>query len=157
MPELHTRPAEAADLSILSQFWYEKAVVVRQLERHAHLDADARGEWERQAAAWLEDDDIALLTAEADNAICGYLIACIRSGLPGLHPGGLGFITEIALDPHQYHGGAARELVAAALRWFDTRGIRSVVACAPRSSAVDQAFWRAYGAAKWMEWLWIRS
>ena len=146
-----------ADLPLLSQLWYEKAVLVQQQERHLKFDDQARMQWEHLAADWLDDEDTALLIVEAEGLVCGYLVACIRPGLPGMQPHRLGFITEIALDAHRYHGGAARELVECAFRWFDSREIHQVAAFVMRSSVIDQAFWRAYGGGKWMEWLWIRS
>jgi hypothetical protein len=157
MTALSTRPALLADLPLLSQLWYEKAVLVQQQERRFQLDADARTQWEHVAADWLCDDDSLLLVVAADDGVCGYLLACIRPGLPGMQPQQLGFITEIALDAHRYHGGAARELVEAAFCWFDSRAVRQVAAFVMRSSVIDQAFWRAYGGGKWMECLWIRS
>ncbi len=157
MNQLLTRLATHEDLSVLSGVWYDKAVLLAQQDQRIQLAPDARTAWEHALARWLVDPHYGVFVVESNQALCGYLVGQIQWVLPGMSPAQLGVIIDMAVDLHDYHPGAARALVDAARTWFNAQSVEQIVVQVHRQSAVEQAFWRSLGAARWMEWLWIRS
>jgi hypothetical protein len=151
------RPATNDDLAPMSALWYEKAVMLSQQDRRWRLGEQGRADWERQAAGWLRDEKCGVRVAQDGDAIVGYAIGWIQSAPPGMAFESFGMVSDLAIDAHTYHGGTARSLVLALRVWFASRGVWQMVASVPKRDAIGQAFWRAYGAAEWMEWLWIKS
>ena len=108
------------------------------------------------AAEWLGDARCGFFSAENEGGLVGYIAGWLLP-MPGVTPGQIGLVTEIALDAHGYHGGAGRELVGALRRWFEGKGAGQMAVASPHYDAVAQAFWRSLGAVEWMDVLWIKS
>lgn len=157
MNDLSTRAANRSDLPSLSALWHEKAVLLAQQDRRFQLEGGARAAWEQAAGEWLENPACLLLILASGVRVVGYVIGWVQAAPPGITIRELGMITDLAVDVHEYHAGGARILVDAARRGFEARGVQQIVVSVPRRSVIEQAFWRAYGAAQWMEWLWIKS
>ncbi|MDX2136506.1 MAG: hypothetical protein SF123_00300 [Chloroflexota bacterium] len=151
------RPVQQDDLPQLSALWYEKAALLAAQDTRLRLHPDARGEWQQVASTWVTASERVFLAAFQDGTAIGYLVGAVQPAPPGYLPALLGSIEDLTLDVHRFEGGSARALVAAARSAFHAQGVEQIVVRVPRRSAIEQAFWRAYGAAQWMESLWIRS
>lgn len=149
------RPAQPADLPALARMWYEKVALQQQADRWLRFAPDAETRWQAAAAAWLTDDTLALLVADAPDGLAGYALVRLQPGTPGLLPETLGVLSDMALDTHHYRGGVGRLLVNAAQAWLAARGVHQLTVSVSRRSAVEQAFWRSLGAQEWMDGLWM--
>jgi ribosomal protein S18 acetylase RimI-like enzyme len=146
-----TRAATLADIPILVELWYERALL-QQLQ----LAPDARDRWAAAASTWLGEKDTAIFVAENDDQLLGYVVGRVQPASPGLIPEWQGVITEIAIDVHHYHGGVGRLLVNAIQTWLRSRNMEQFLVSVPHRSPLEQAFWRGLGAVRWMEVLWIK-
>lgn len=150
------RPAAVDDLPTLAAYWHEKWTLLSQADRRVRLAPDARAAWIAAAQTGLNESHRVLLVAEDDERVIGYVVGRIELQ-PGLLPERLGVLTDIALDMHGYHAGAARALVEGLRAWFAARGVTQMMVWTPRRQPVEQAFWRALGAAEWMDGLWLKQ
>ncbi len=107
------------------------------------------------AAVWLNDPRCGCFAAVDDGEPVGYIVGWLQP-VPGIVPGQIGLVSEIAIDAHGYYGGAGRELAGRLRAWFAERGAQQMAVVTPHFDAVSQAFWRSFGAAEWMDILWIR-
>lgn len=151
---LTIRTTTVNDLPALAHFWHEKLL----LQTHARTvpAPHAPETWAASAAGWLNDARCGFFSAENEGKLVGYIVGWLLP-MPGITPGEIGIITEIALDAHGYHGGAGRELVGALRGWFEGRAAAQMAVVSPHYDAVAQAFWRSLGAVEWMDVLWIKS
>lgn len=150
---LTIRAARATDIPALSRLWHEKMVL--HADHRTAPAPDAAQVWASAAEAWLDDTRCGFFAAVRDETPVGYIVGQIQP-MPGVAPGQVGLITDLALDAHGYHGGAGRALVAALREWFAGRGVSHTAVWTPHYDAVSQAFWRSLGAAEWMDILWIK-
>jgi ribosomal protein S18 acetylase RimI-like enzyme len=157
MNALSIRAAIADDLPTLSVFRHEKLVLLAQQDRRFTLEADAPKTWQHAASSWIGDQACIFLVVTAETSLVGYVIGWVQPAPPGISPHHWGMITDLALDAHGYHAGAARALVEAARAEFAKRDVTQMLVQVPHRGVVEQAFWAAYGATHWMEWLWIKS
>jgi ribosomal protein S18 acetylase RimI-like enzyme len=148
---IETRAATSVDIPILAELWYERALI-----QQIRLAPDARERWSAAALLWLDDTNAQMFAAMDDHHPVGYIVGRIQPTPPGFTPEWEGVIAEIAIDSHQYHSGIGRQLVDAMRTWFHSRQIEQIIVFVPQRSAVEQAFWRGLGAAKWMEVLWLK-
>jgi hypothetical protein len=68
----------------------------------------------------------------------------------------MGLNTELVLDAHEQPGGAGRLLLDHLRTWFQAHRITQVAAYTSPYLAVEQAFWHAQGATKWMDIVWLK-
>ncbi len=151
------RRAQADDLSMLSGIWHEKLTILAGADKRYMPTSDAGARWLEAAMLWLSDETCAMFVACADDRPIGYALGAVQSAPPGLSYPLMGAITQMAIDPHGYYGGAARMLVEAIRNWFGERDVKRVVVYVPHRSPAEQAFWRAYGTSEWMDILWLKS
>jgi ribosomal protein S18 acetylase RimI-like enzyme len=156
MQLLTIRAATLTDLPELTRLWHEKMVLQQQFDRRFTLKPDAKLIWTQAVSEWLSDSNCRIETVHHDDILIGYAIGWIRPTLPGVFPTHMGYVEEIVVDPHSHQGGIGRQLLDALKAWFIERDIQKIVACVPRLAAVEQAFWRAQGAAEWMDLMWIK-
>jgi hypothetical protein len=141
---------------VLCALWYEHRTLLAADPRFA-LAPDARQAWSAAAVAWLDRPDIRFGAAVGDDETpVAYCLTRIET-CPGMAVGALGVIFDAAVDGHNYHAGAMRDLVHDARAWLAAQGIMQLTALVPRSGTADQAFWRALGASDWTQWLWMKS
>jgi hypothetical protein len=157
MTELTLRLASAGDITRLSDLWYEHAAMLVQQDARWSLAGDARSVWADAASRWLANERMRMLVACRDEQVVAFVVAAMRDAPAGFSPATIGVIQHLVVDAHQYAGGAAHLLVKGASAWFREVGIKHWVVEVPRRAVIEQAFWRALGAAAWMETLWIRS
>jgi GNAT superfamily N-acetyltransferase len=151
---LTIRPAAVEDLEILARLWYERAVLAPRPHGLALLP-DARARWQATAEGWLGAPDHVLIVAQTGEQIAGFAAAHTTRGPVGFAPERVGEVLALALDGHSYHAGAGRALIHDLRDWFRERGVTTVFASVPQAGAVEQAFWRALGAAAGNEDLWL--
>lgn len=156
MTAITVRPARSGDLPALAALWLEKMVLLAQADARLGLLADAETQWQQQAERWLNDARCALLVALEEQQIAGFIVGWVQALPPGVQPAQIGVITELALEMHRYQQGIARALVEALRQWFREQGISAHTVLLPQRQALEQAFWRAQGAAEWMNLLWIK-
>lgn len=150
------RPALNDDIPALTELWYEKWALLSQSDPRIQLALDARARWSSAVSTWLTDPDRCVLVVEDAHPV-GYAVGMVDALLPpGLIPERVGVILDIALDAHGSHAGAARALVDGLRTWFAARDVDQLVVRTPRRQPVEQAFWRALGAADWMDVLWLK-
>lgn len=87
-----------------------------------------------------------VLVAYHSERMIGYIVGWVDQTPLGPFPSGEGWIAELTLDAHQYHGGLGRALYQALRAWFDQHTIQRLWLQLPRYHAVEQAFWRSLGA-----------
>ncbi len=155
MHALIVRPAVSGDIPRLAELWQEKRLLLMQADRRFGLLPDAAVRWAAAAETWLNDERCALLVAEDDTLIYGYIIVWIQAAPPGASPALYGWVTDVAVDAHRRAGGVGRMLVEVGRDWLAQRDITTMVAQAARRYPLEQAFWRALGATDWIELLWL--
>jgi ribosomal protein S18 acetylase RimI-like enzyme len=146
------RPATTADLVTLGRFG---AVLMR-----THYAFDPQrflppGDDPERGYAWflgtqLADDDAAVLVAERDGAIVGYVYA----GLEGISwkelRGPAGFIHDIVVADAARGAGVARALLTAAVQWLRHRGAPRVVLWTATQNARAQHVFESAGFRRTM-------
>jgi RimJ/RimL family protein N-acetyltransferase len=158
MPALmNIRPARAADLPLLSEYWYDRAALLQQMGAPLKLLPDARSHWEAAAATWLHADDTYFLTCVINNEAGGALVGRIEANQPGLAPERYGRVLQLIIDLHtpqfqQGMGGALLRAFQARLRDND---ITRLIAAASVALAVEEAFWRGMGAHRTQTIFWM--
>ncbi|MCB9452069.1 MAG: GNAT family N-acetyltransferase [Anaerolineaceae bacterium] len=155
MPPIIIRLATQADLPDVAALWVEKIILLQQLDARFRLQPDAESRFSQTAAAWLEAPDTRLLVAIRDGLVAGFVTAQIQANWPGLQPEKLGAVTHLAIDSHGQPGGIGRLLLDAVREWFTQVGIQQMIVHVPQRFAIEQAFWRASGAAEWIDLLWM--
>lgn len=145
------RTATETDLPVLAQLWHEKML----FQAGVALAPNPRAAWIAAAREQLAAPAYHLCLAERADGIVGYAAGQVQP-MPGLTPGAVGLITEIALDTHGYHAGVGRALVEAQRAWFAARDVFRVAVWTPHFDAVSQAFWRSLGATEWVDVLWLK-
>ena len=136
-----------ADLEAAAALWYERMAMLRESARWIELAPDAIDRWCSRAENWIDDDDCAVYIAEAHGQIIGLAVVAANEGKPGLCPGRRGVLMELAVDLHHPHSGLSARLIEAAKSWLRSVGVSVLDVCAPASYPVEDAFWRAQGAA----------
>lgn len=141
------RRAGAADLDAAAALWYERMAMLRESASWIEFAPDAIDRWRCQAASWIADEACVFYVAEADDRVIGLAVAAARESRPGLNPGRIGILLELAVDLHHPHRGLSGRLIEAVKTWMQSNDLSVLDVCAPASYPVEDAFWRAQGAA----------
>ena len=150
------RPAVIADVPGMAALWQERMTLRQQVDSRFRVAPDGRAAWSQAATAWLTNPRYALYVAEDDQALVGYLVACVEDAPPGLIPAQVGVVTEMAVGAHSYRSGLGRHLLQPVRQWFAEQGIPYFMAYVPRRVPVEQAFWRAAGGTELTDILWMK-
>ena len=153
---INIRPAAAPDIPRLFELWQELMALRQQSDSCFRLLPDAQDRWSAAVTAWLANPECAVLVAEEDLGLVGYVVALLQESPVGLAPLRHGLITDLAVDVHRYHGGLGRALLDAARDWFDAQGISHILVYVSHQHAVEQAFWRAVGAGPYVDLMWMK-
>lgn len=141
------RRARASDLEAAAALWYERMAMLRESASWIEFAPDAIDRWRYRAVNWINDDNCAVYIAEAHGQIIGLAVVAASEGNPGLCPGRRGVLMELAVDLHHPHSGLSGRLIEAAKSWLRSKNVSVLDVCAPASYPVEDAFWRAQGAA----------
>jgi len=144
---MEIRRARADDLEAAAALWFERMAMLRESASWLEFAPDAIDRWRIHAVQWIDDEDCAFFVAEAAGRIAGMAVVTSSEGKPGLQPERSGVLMQLAVDLHQPHSGLSGRLLAAAKTWLRTKGVSVLEICAPASYPVEDAFWRAQGAA----------
>ena len=141
------RHARAADLDAAAVLWYERMSMLRESAPWIELAPNAIDRWRCEAASWITDEACAFYIAEVDDRIIGLVVAAAHESHPGLDPARCGILLELAVDLHHPHSGLSGRLIEAVKTWMKSNDLSVLDVCAPASYPVEDAFWRAQGAA----------
>jgi hypothetical protein len=151
------RPAETADLPLLSEFWYDRMTLLMQTNPSIRLLPDARTKWESAAAGWMQDERTVFLTGLAGQEIVGAIAGRIEPNLPGLAPETVARMMELVIDMHTPHmqQGIGRVLLTAFRDRMRADGIQQMAVQVTGGVAVEAAFWRGMGSKSYAELVWM--
>jgi ribosomal protein S18 acetylase RimI-like enzyme len=145
------RRASSRDVATLSRLWIDLT------EHHAREDAlyavrpNAQAEIERLLRAELHHPDTAIWLAQEDAEALGFCSARI-DGAPPIHDEvERAQITDLWVAPDSRRTGVGGQLVEAALRWIEGRGVARVEVRVATRNPEGQAFWRALGFGDFMD------
>lgn len=136
--------------------WSEAAIQLVKLDPRQRLAPNAEQVWEKAAEAWLQRSEVAVFVAVIDQNPIAYIVGQIEAARPGFVPERIGVVSELAVDFHAKRGGLGRILLDTLQKWFKAQGVTSLEARVPLAHPVAQAFWRAVGAGKISEQMWLR-
>ncbi len=154
MTKIAIRPATTDDLTILTQLWQEHIALISQTNPR-YTPSLTNQEWQQQMIDWLANDQCQILIACDEENIVGYIVGWLQDVVPSLPFRSCGLITELVLDAHVYHGGAARLLVDGIKAWFVEHQIQHILTYVLAHNATQQAFWRALGATDFVNIMWM--
>lgn len=150
---LSVRPAQADDIPLLADYWYDKMVLVQQFNPRVQLLPDAQVQWQQAAQRWLQDATLHFLVATpaddlSSNAVTGAMVGYAGANSPGLAPVTIGIIAQFVVDIHspQVRQGIGRVLLQALRERFQADGITQIRVHTPPHLPVENAFWHAQGA-----------
>lgn len=146
------------DLWQLSEFWYDKMALLQQRHPQIRLLPDARRIW-RDAMQQALNNDLIGYVATVDATVVGGIIATIVPNQPGLAPAHFGDLRYLLLDLHmaQPNKGLAEALLKALQDDLQKHGITQLSVRASTQLAVERSFWRAMGAQKSDDVLWLMT
>jgi GNAT superfamily N-acetyltransferase len=147
MSAINVRVAAATDLPRLAELWQEKRVLLNQSDPRFALSPGGQAQWASAAAEWLADARCAVLVAEHEGQVLGYVVGWLESGMPAITER-VGAVSEIAIDAHSYRGGLGRALVQALRTWFQERGVEHMVVSPTYAGA---GFLAGVGASPWLD------
>lgn len=150
------RKVEPDDLPGVAALWHERMTLQQQSDRRFSLAADAPARWQAAAAGWLADPHCLLVAAERGGLLVGYAVGWLRDAPPGLLPERIGVVSEMHVGVHSYQSGLGQALLNELRAWFAQQGAGALTAQVPRRQPVEQAFWRALGAAEWIDVMWVK-
>lgn len=144
---MEIRPAQAGDLQAAAELWYQRMAMLRENSSWIEFAPEAIDRWRSRAMVWIDAVEFGFYIAESGGRIVGLALVTAKAAQPGLHPERIGVLAELAVDLHQARSGLSGRLIEAAKAWLRARDIAVLDVDAPANYAVEDAFWRAQGAA----------
>ena len=144
---MEIRRAQAADLQAAAELWHQRMAMLRENASWFEFAPDAIDRWRSRAEYWLDAVEFGFYIADSQGQIVGLALVTAKEAKPGLYPERIGVLAELAVDLHQPHSGLSGRLIEAAKSWLRSRNIGILDIDAPANYAVEDAFWRAQGAA----------
>lgn len=144
-PLVSIRRATLADLPIVLEL---RLALLREhgdnpVYRRLRPDAPARAE--RLYTAQLQSPTETMFLAERGDEVVG-ILRCVQSvGSPLLTPEQYGYISSVYVKPSARRSGVLRELLAAAERWCDERGLTEMRLHNAAGNGAANAAWDAMG------------
>jgi ribosomal protein S18 acetylase RimI-like enzyme len=143
MNGVRIRPAAVSDLPALGKLG---ALLVREHyafdeKRFMSPGSDPEAVYASFLAQQLSDPNAAILVAEGDGAVVGYLYAGIEPPSFKELRHEAGFLHDIVVAEGSRRGGVAKGLIAAAVEWLHGRGVdRVMLWTAPANHAAHRLF-----------------
>lgn len=151
----HIRAAKPDDASELKRLWQERRDVYLKTSTRAFKPQTA-DDWMAVVNHWLSRDDAAVLVADRDGQLIGYMVGWKQSNLPMLQPAHYGLVTEMSVDGHCKQGGVGTAMLKEMKAWFKARNLEQVEVRVPRLNPIEQAFWRSLKTSDQFDTLWLK-
>ena len=145
MSEVAVRPAETADLGVLSDIWQELMEYHQQTDERFALAADAVERWLVLAEDMLNRDDAFLIAAHAGGEPIGFCLGWIARNPPIYRVTEVGFISEIAVARSRQRRGVGRALIREAKRFFARKGVHEFQLSTAIWNESAHEFWKSQG------------
>jgi ribosomal protein S18 acetylase RimI-like enzyme len=136
------RKANPQDTEELLRLWRERTDVYLKQQG----STTAAEQWREAVLCWLDRDDAAVLVADREGQLIGYMVGWVRENLPFTQPAQFGLISEMSVDGHCKQGGVGTALLDAMKAWFKAKDLHHIEVRVPYLQPIEQAFWRALGA-----------
>ncbi len=149
------RLANSVDVPAMAVLWHERMTLQQRSDRRYKIAPNGQALWSTTVREWLVDDQFIIYVAHHESQLVGYIIGCIQASPPGVIPEQVGAVLEIVVGAHTNQSGLGRQLLDPVRRWFRERGLMRMIAYVPRRQPVEQAFWRALGAAELTDMMWM--
>lgn len=155
--EMQVRLAQQADVAILSEYWYDNAVLWQQTHRHLRLANEAQSLWERAALGWIEADRTTMVVSEQRGTLTGCMVGMVQANDPGLLPHRYGLVLQFFLDLHTTLPtlGTGQALFETVRTHWQQDEITQVRVRLWPNAPVQQAFWRGLGGKAYDEGFWL--
>jgi GNAT superfamily N-acetyltransferase len=153
--EVVVRAAVAGDLDAVADLWLEIMDFHHALdERHWNCAPDGREKFREWMGSALDDDERAVLVAEAEGRVVGFAHAMMRGGPPVVVPRRTGFVTDMVVAAGHRRSGIGRRLFRAVEAWCRERGADEVTLTTAVRNEGALAFWREMGFESWTYTMW---
>ncbi len=154
-PAVTVRMGRQSDLEAIGGLWEQLIAFHTQLDRRFLTAKGARESFLRHISGTiLRSPDHALIVAEVDGEVAGFLIAKLEYGGPIFLNPNFGYITDACVDEAHRRLGLGHRLFDAARQWFRARGMTNIRVSVATENPVACAFWRDLGFRPFMERLW---
>ncbi len=151
------RRAAPSDAARMAAIWLEAAEAFAKADPRVRLAEDAAALWQAALETWFTRADMALFVAvDETEMVLAYIIGECVPNAPAFLPPRYGVVRDLAVDYHAKSGRLGRELLAALRAWFAEQGITQLEVRVPYRHPVAQAFWRALGARKTADQMWLK-
>lgn len=148
------RAAQPHDLSILSEYWYDRMALMAHKQISVRLRPDSRVLWEQNAAVWLEDPHTRAVVMVKDDEVVGGMFARIGTNAVGEPSEQCAIILALVIDLHTVHQrqGVGRVLWQALRTQLQADGITRLYAPAQAGDMLGNTFWPSVGAWPAEQW-----
>jgi ribosomal protein S18 acetylase RimI-like enzyme len=142
---IRVRPASLPDIEVLSDIWRELMDYHQMSDERFALAEDATSRWCSLAEDMLNRQDGFLLVADRNDTAIGFCLGWIARNPPIYRVPEVGFVSEIAVRRVYQRQGVGRALIAAAIRFFEGRGVDEFQLSTAVWNEDAHAFWKALG------------
>jgi GNAT superfamily N-acetyltransferase len=144
MSDILIRAAEALDLPAVIMLWRDLQEINAAYDPRLALNAQAEAWFLGYLQDNLDNPNMAIYVAEAQNTVVGYTFGQIMQR-PTLLSGDCGYIADVCVRDGWRRQGTGRQLHSRLRAWFVSRGITAVEVQVVRANPASQAFWRKMG------------
>jgi hypothetical protein len=148
------RAAQPHDLSILSEYWYDRMALLAHKQTSVRLRPDARATWEQNARDWLQDSRIRAVVMVKDEEVVGGLFAQIGINAIGETSDQSAVVLALVIDLHTVHQrqGIGRVLWQALRTQLQTDRMTRLYAPQQAGDMLENTFWPSVGARSDEAW-----
>lgn len=156
MSDFEVRPLQPLDVEPLTTLWLRIMLERAEMDRRFQLSENAQAIWRESLETWLEQDNVRILVADHQGRLIGYVFGWLLERPVNLLQQRYGFISDLGVDGHAHIGGVGTALFKAIQPWFREHDIETLEVQVMHQHPIAQAFWRANGAAPYVDRLWYR-
>jgi GNAT superfamily N-acetyltransferase len=148
------RAAQPHDLSILSEYWYDRMALMAHKQTSVRLRPDARATWEQNARTWLQDPGTRAVVIAPGDEVVGGLFARIGTNASGEPSEQSAVILALVIDLHTVHQrqGVGRVLWQALRTHLQAEGVTRLYAPVQAGDMLENTFWPSVGARPSEQW-----
>jgi GNAT superfamily N-acetyltransferase len=148
------RAAQSSDISILSEYWYDRMALLSHQQGSMRLQANARSLWEQEAQTWLADESVRTVVSVQGGEIIGGLFVRIGSDVMGRVSSHSAKVLALVIDLHTVHQrqGIGRVLWQNVRDRLKAEGVTQVYAVAQAGDMMEMTFWSSLGARPANQW-----